>query len=219
MAQSAVDLLSVDAATIAANVTAEALKVEQVSLETLDESALLAEAANVEAQLKRALAALEKKKAESSGACAGACGSGTVAFFEGTPIDCGRVAAAIVAELEEDESYLEAALAAVKSAIAKRKSGGSSAGGRASSSAAPSTPSKAAAPSTPSKAAASASALYEKVTNPESPLMKMGTSAVQLLDDTAVKVGQPRNVVAAAVIGAAVAAGAAIAGLFSKSRK
>lgn len=210
MAQSAVDLLSVDAATIAANVTAEALKVEQVSLETLDESALLAEAANVEAQLKRALAALEKKKAESSGACAGACGSGTVAFFEGTPIDCGRVAAAIVAELEEDESYLEAALAAVKSAIAKRKSGGSSAGGRASSSAAP---------STPSKAAASASALYEKVTNPESPLMKMGTSAVQLLDDTAVKVGQPRNVVAAAVIGAAVAAGAAIAGLFSKSRK
>ena len=70
-----------------------------------------------------------------------------------------------------------------------------------------------------SKAAASASALYEKVTNPESPLMKMGTSAVQLLDDTAVKVGQPRNVVAAAVIGAAVAAGAAIAGLFSKSRK
>ena len=218
MAQSAVDLLSVDAATIAANVTAEALKVEQVSLETLDESALLAEAANVEAQLKRALAALEKKKAESSGACAGACGSGTVAFFEGTPIDCGRVAAAIVAELEEDESYLEAALAAVKSAIAKRKSGGSSAGGRASSSAG-GRASSSAAPSTPSKAAASASALYEKVTNPESPLMKMGTSAVQLLDDTAVKVGQPRNVVAAAVIGAAVAAGAAIAGLFSKSRK
>ena len=55
-------------------------------------------------------------------------------------------------------------------------------------------------PSTPSKATRSSSSLAEKLQRSNSPLMKMGSEAVEVLDETAEKVGQPRGVIVAAVI-------------------
>ena len=222
MTSAAVDLLSVDVAAITAAVTAKALEAEKAEIENMDEKALLAEAAKIEAELQKACAALEKKKGGNSTASAASAPTGITANFEGTPIDCGRIAAVVVAAIEEDETYLEAALAAAKAALERKNSGKSDKAAPASATtmaapAAPSTPP--AAPSTPSKATRSSSSLAEKLRDPNSPLMKMGSKAVEVLDETAEKVGQPRGVIVAAVIGAAAAAGAALAGLFGKARK
>lgn len=215
MTSAAVDLLSVDVAAITAAVTAKALEAEKAEIENMDEKALLAEAAKIEAELQKACAALEKKKGGNSTASAASAPTGITANFEGTPIDCGRIAAVVVAAIEEDETYLEAALAAAKAALERKNSGKSDKAAPASAT----TMAAPAAPSTPSKATRSSSSLAEKLRDPNSPLMKMGSKAVEVLDETAEKVGQPRGVIVAAVIGAAAAAGAALAGLFGKARK
>ena len=58
----AASVLTVDVAAITAAVTKEALAVEQARVDGLAEADLFAEVASVEEELKKAMAALEKKK-------------------------------------------------------------------------------------------------------------------------------------------------------------
>jgi len=128
-AEEAASLLSVDIEAITAQVTQEAAASERAAIEALPDDALHAEAQRVEAELASALATLAKKSAASASAgppTAAAASTGPIAFFEGTPIDCGKIAAAVsAAELDaiDDLSGLitriEAKLRKAEAALAK----------------------------------------------------------------------------------------------------
>ena len=210
----AADLLSVDVNAISSKVAADVIEAEKQTLASMDEKELFSEAAKIEAELQRAMAALAKKtggdgSAGSSSGTAGPIGPYAVSP-DGTPIDCGAVAAAAIAACET-QTYLEAELAKAKAALEKAKSkpprarapqkngvGGDAGAGAGASP-----------PSTPSRA-------RELVRTITSPVID---AADQALDSASVKLQVPKSTVAAAVAGMAVAAGALVTGLLSRSRR
>ena len=100
----AVDLLSMTDAQIAsitASATAALVETEQKKVDSLSDEELFAEAAKLEQELKKALAAAAKKGSPQAAAQAT---QGPVAVFEGVPIDCGAVAdAALKVDVEGSE--------------------------------------------------------------------------------------------------------------------
>ena len=121
MAESAVDLLTVDVAAVTAHITAATS--EKAELEAMDETALFAEAAKIEAELQLAVAALEAKSSAKASVVEAPKPIGPCIAFEGTPIDCGLVAASAVQAADEDVVYFEAELSKATAAleIAKAK--------------------------------------------------------------------------------------------------
>ena len=107
MTSTADDLLSVDVAAITAAVTAKALEGEKAEIENMDEKALLAEAAKIEAELQKGVCSSRRRRVVTAQRARRALSTGITANFEGTPIDCGRIAAVVVAAIEEDETYLD----------------------------------------------------------------------------------------------------------------
>lgn len=223
----AVSLLSIDVAAVTANVAAEALAAEKAYVEALPDDKLFAEASSIEAELAKALAVLEKKKQAApapappaADAAAPSSSNGPVALFEGTPIDCGAVAAAAVAaqvaalsdaELEKLVADTEAELAKATAAMERKR-------------AAPATP----APRVSFSNADDTTPLASDRT--PSPLKRMGESASklidatsekasELLDATSEKTGVPKSTLAATLIGGAVAIGAGLVGALAKRRR
>ena len=214
----AVSLLSVDVAQVTETVAKEALAAEKAYVEGLPDDKLMAEVACVEAELAKALAALEKKK----GAAAAAAGEkasfkGPIALFEGTPIDCGAVAAAVVqaqmdalstAELEAEIAQIKAELEKAN-AVLKRKQSAPAAAASAAPAAAAS-----AAPAQAPRVSFSKSAVP-----PPSPLKRMSQSASQLLDDASEATGVDKTTLAATVIAGAAAVAAGLVGMFARGRR
>ena len=193
----AASVLTVDVAAITAAVTKEALAVEQARVDGLAEADLFAEVASVEEELKKAMAALEKKKgkpaepeppatptkAAPAEPTEAATSAPVVTFFEGTPIDCTAIADAIVAanlestsdaELSEMVKSCEAELAKASAALAAKKSNPVTV---------PSTPTAAAkAPAAATTPVAVAATTKAPPAEKRSPLKKLGESATQLLE-------------------------------------
>ena len=191
----AASVLTVDVAAITAAVTKEALAVEQARVDGLAEADLFAEVASVEEELKKAMAALEKKKgkpaepeppatptkAAPAEPTEAATSAPVVTFFEGTPIDCTAIADAIVAanlestsdaELSEMVKSCEAELAKASAALAAKKSNPVTV---------PSTPT-AAAKAPVAVASTPVAATKAPPAEKRSPLKKLGESATQLLE-------------------------------------
>lgn len=215
-AEDAVNLLSIDVAAVTAKVVADAMASEKSYVESLPDDKLFAEAAAVEAELAKALAALQKKKEAAGATAAPSCEKGPIAYFECTPIDCGAVAAAAVAamtaglsqaDVEAMISSTEAELAKAKAALERKL-------------AAP--PQTAAAPSTgsaPSTTPVDTTVSSSDSAKVPSPLRRAATSAVQLLDAAEEKTGVPKSTLVASVVTGAIALGASLLGAFSRGRK
>lgn len=190
-AEAAVDLLTVDVAAVTARVTADLLEAEKAELETMDEKALFAEAAKIEAELQRAVAALQAKSGADMTADAEAPKPiGPCTAFEGTPIDCGLIAASAVQAADEDVAYLEAELAKATAALETAKA-------------------------TP-KAAEAAASTSSPARSPSKIALDMLDAG---LTKTAEKTNLPRQTVAAAAAATAVAAVAGLVGIFAKGRR
>jgi len=218
--EAAVDLLGIDADAVMRNATAAVIEAEKAHMESLSDEALLAEAAKVEAELQKAMAALAAKKQATNACAVVPAVAGPSAFFEGTPIDCGAVAAVAMgaaldamsdAALKAMIDDTEAQIASAKKAIEAKRS-------------APSGATKAAAPAAPSGSAAQRSAPPQTPTSrsrepPSSPFSPLVARASELLDDASAKSGVPKQTLAAAAVGAAVAAGVALVGIFGRRRR
>ena len=243
-AEKAVDLLTVDVEAVKQVASAEVITEQRRAMEGLSTDELFAEAAKVEEALQKAVAALEAKKAGGGGSGSGAARDkvGPIALFEGTPIDCGAVAACAVAAaygamdgaaLEALIAQTEVELSKAKAALERKKAGrgaggggGGGSGGSSSSSAraanpAPSTTSKPApAPSTPSKpppaTPSRSSSLLDAATEKLTPLI---TKTSSILEDTKEVLKSPKAPVYAGLAVAALGIGAAFVGMFGKSRR
>lgn len=210
----AASLLSVDLDQVTATISKETLAAEKAHVESLPDDKLFAEAAAIEAELAKALAALKKKGGAPPAPPAGAASSseGPIAVFEGAPIDCGKVAeAAITAQLAAlSEADLKAMIASTEVELAKAEACLAA--------------KKAAGPAaTPSKRPAAAAADADADANGRSPLQKLGESVTQLtdmvdtgLDKAEARTGVPKSTLAATVVAGAVAVGASLIGLFAK---
>ena len=200
-----VKLLTVDADLLAAAVSTRITKLvaRDADLEALDAASLVTEAENIEAELQRAVKALQAKSAATTEATSAAAPIGPCTPFEGVSIDCGLVAAAAILAASEDVAYYEAELAKATAALEKKKMKGVETRDlRRSRDFSP----------TSSARAPTAMASPSKV-------------AIEMLDAgidaTAEKTNLPRSTVVAAaavgaVAGAAVAAAAAVVGMFRK---
>lgn len=215
--EAAVNLLSVDAEAVVRNTTAAVVEAEKAHVESLSDEALLSEAAKVEAELQKALAALAAKK-QAAGVSVPVAAAGPSAIFEGVPIDCGAVAAVAVgaalesmsdAALKAMTGETEAQLASAKKALEAKRRGA---------------PAAAAAPATARAPAAQSSAAPQTPTSrarepPSSPFSPLVARASEMLDDASAKSGLPKQTIAAAAVGAAVAAGVALVGMFGRRRR
>ena len=126
-AEGAADLLSIDASSVSVAVADATVAAEKAYIDSLPDDKLFDTISEVQEQLAKAMAALEKK----GGAQPAASTSGPCAFFEGVPIDCGAVAAVAIqayfdqlstAEMQAMVSTTEAELAKATAALAKKKS-------------------------------------------------------------------------------------------------
>jgi len=205
-AADASSLLTVDVDQVAVAVEKDVLASAKAAVEALPDDKLMAEVSAVEAELAKALAALAKKGGSSAAASSS---SGPIAFFEGAPIDCGKVAAVAIDSYFEhvSDDELKKLIASTEASLAKAKA---------------CLEKKLAAPATPSKAAAAA--VSTDSPSSASPMMaRMGESAKKLVgavDDglktAEAKTGVPKETLAATLIAGAVAVGASILGAFAK---
>uniref|UniRef100_A0A7S2H169 Uncharacterized protein n=1 Tax=Haptolina brevifila TaxID=156173 RepID=A0A7S2H169_9EUKA len=187
---------------------AASIEDEKDKLAGLSDEALFETVAQVEAELAAAKAALAVKLpplTKTQGPCT---------FFEGTPIDCGAVADAVVstyilsmstAELEAATVDVQAKLATATAALEAKRSAGS---GSASSARAPHVCD---APSTPAEALRERknSSTAEKFADKLSPVVGKG---MELLDTASEKTGMPKTGIVAAAVGLGLALVASFTG-------
>jgi hypothetical protein len=219
--EQAVNLMSIDVDAITKQATASLVEAETKALLALPDDQLFAEVAKIEAELKKAQAALQCKQANATpDATIGPC-----TIFEGSPIDCGKVAKAAIAAVEDLEAMAEADLKSMatdveaqlqkaKAALDQKRSGGAPPATKAAPPAAQAVPPAAraaetavSAPARPSTAPASTPAA------PETPCKAPAENSVP---NSSVLTPTLTGVAVAAVVGAAAAAGAAILGAFRR---